>query len=235
MSSISGETRLVALLGHPVAESLSPRMQNAAFGARGLDWAYVACDVAPERVEEAVRGLAALDFAGANVTSPHKRAAAAACDEATDEVVNTLVFSSGRVVGFNTDQAIVAAIESERVCLIGAGGAADALRPALRGEVRVFSRRGNWPPNAAGADLIVNATPVRDELLVEPEPSQRVVDLAYNVDGRPTALVAAARRAGCPLVVDGLEALVRQGAAAFERWTGVPAPVDVMLAAVRSA
>ena len=52
-------TRLVALLGHPVAHSLSPQMQNAAFAARGLDWAYVALDVLPERLEEAVRGLAA--------------------------------------------------------------------------------------------------------------------------------------------------------------------------------
>ena len=48
---ISGKTRLVGLLGHPVSDSLSPRMQNAAFAARGLDWAYVACDVAPEEFE----------------------------------------------------------------------------------------------------------------------------------------------------------------------------------------
>ena len=59
-----------------------------------------------------------------------------------------------------------------------------------------------------------------------------MVDLAYRADGRPTALVAAAREAGCPIVVDGLEILVRQGAAAFELWTGVPAPLDAMRAAV---
>ena len=67
----------------------------------------------------------------------------------------------------------------------------------------------------------MNATPVTDELLVEPRAEQAVVDLAYRADGRPTALVAAARAAGCE-VVDGLEALVRQGAASFERWTGRP-------------
>lgn len=231
---ISGATRLVALLGHPVADSLSPRMQNAAFAARALDWAYVACDVAAEELDEAVRGLAALGFAGANVTTPHKRAAASLCDEAEGESVNTLVLREGRVFGFNTDKEIVAGIGSERVCLIGAGGAAAALRPALRGHVRVFSRGGEWPPDAIGADLIVNATPVRDELLVEPRPEQAIVDLAYRPDGAPTALVAAARAAGCPVVVDGLEALVRQGAASFELWTGVPAPIEVMRAAVRS-
>jgi shikimate dehydrogenase len=231
---ILGSTRLVALLGQPVAGSLSPRMQNAAFAARALDWAYVACEVAPERLDAAVKGLVALNFAGANVTAPHKEAAADLCDEAEGPAVNTLVFREGRVLGFNTDKAIVAEIEAERVCLIGAGGAAKALLPALPDVVRQFSRRGAWPPDASDVDLIVNATPVRDELLVEPRARQTVVDLAYAADGRPTALVAAARAAGCE-IVDGLEALVRQGAASFELWTGVPAPVDVMRAAVRSA
>src|SRR5262249_46061748 len=93
--TIGGETRLVALLGHPVAGSLSPRMQNAAFAARGLDWAYVACDVSAEGLEAAVRGLAALGFAGANVTIPHKQAAARLCNEADGDAVNTLVFRDG--------------------------------------------------------------------------------------------------------------------------------------------
>jgi len=231
---ISGSTRLVALLGQPVAESLSPRMQNAAFAARGLDWAYVACEVAPDGLEAAIEGLAALGFAGANVTAPHKEAAAELCDEAEGPAVNTLVFREGRLLGFNTDKAIVAGIEAERVCLIGAGGAAKALVQGLPGEVRAFSRGGTWPPEATDADLVVNATPVRDELLVEPRAGQSIVDLAYRADGRPTALVEAARAAGCE-VVDGFEALVRQGTASFELWTSLPAPVDVMRAAVRSA
>jgi shikimate dehydrogenase len=231
---ISGPTRLVALLGQPVAGSLSPRMQNAAFAARALDWAYVACEVAPGGLAPAVGGLVALGFGGANVTAPHKEAAAELCDEAEGPAVNTLVLREGRVLGFNTDKAIVAGVEAERVCLIGAGGAARALLPVLPGKVRMFSRGGVWPPDASDADLIVNATPVRDELLVKPRTGQTVVDLAYRADGRPTALVEAAREVGCE-VVDGLEALVRQGAASFELWTGVPAPVDVMRAAVRSA
>jgi shikimate dehydrogenase len=226
---IGGTTRLVALLGHPVAHSLSPRMQNAAFAARGLDWAYVALDVLPEQLEDAMRGLVACGYAGANVTIPHKRAAALLCDEADGDAVNTLVISDGRVLGFNTDQEIVASIESSRVCLIGAGGAAAALLPGLHGEVRQFSRRADWPPDAAGCDLIVNATPVRDELLVELHGGETVVELAYG-EGE-TALVTAARAAGCT-VIDGREALVRQGAASFERWTGVPAPVSAMRAAL---
>jgi shikimate dehydrogenase len=226
---LGGSTRLVAIIGQPVAHSLSPRMQNAAFAARALDWAYVALDVPPERLETVVRGLVAAGFAGANVTIPHKRAAALLCDEAEGEAVNTLVFADGRIHGFNTDKEIVAGIDSTRVCLIGAGGAAATLLPGLRGEVRQFSRRGGWPPDADGCDLVVNATPVRDELLVQPHAGQTIVELAYG-EGE-TALVTAARAAGCT-VIDGREALVLQGAASFERWTGVPAPVSAMRAAL---
>ena len=166
-------------------------MQNAAFVAAGLDWEYTALDVPSEELADTVRRLAAGGWAGANVTIPHKRAAAALCDEAEGDAVNTLLFDGVRIRGFNTDKEIVAGIESERVCLIGAGGAAETLRPGLRGEVRQFSRRGAWPPDAEGCDLIVNATPVRDELLVRPQPGQTVVELAYG-EGE-TALVVAAR------------------------------------------
>jgi len=222
-------TTHVALLGHPVAHSLSPRMQNAAFAALGLDWHYVALDV--EDPVAAVADLRSRGFAGANVTIPHKQTVVAACNEADGAAVNTLVFRDGRVLGFNTDKEILAGIAARHACLIGSGGAALALAPALPEDTRVFSRRGDWPPVADGCDLIVNATPVRDELFVEPQPGQLVVDLAYAADGADTALVAAARAAGCE-VIDGLEALVRQGARSFELWTGLPAPVDVMRTAV---
>ena len=234
MPEIAGTTRLVGLIGNPVSGSLSPRMQNAAFAARGLDWTYVALRVTAEALEDALRGLVALGFAGANVTVPHKRAAAAVCDEADGPAVNTLVVEDGRVLGFNTDREIVRGIEATRVCLIGGGGAAEALLPGLgSADVATFTRSGTWPPDASGRDMVVNATPVRDELLVELVPEQAVVDLAYRPDGADTALVAEARRVGCRVVVGGLEALVRQGAASFERWTGIPAPIEIMRAAIR--
>jgi shikimate dehydrogenase len=220
-------TAHVALLGHPVAHSLSPRMQSAAFAACGLDWRYDAFDV--DDVVAAVRALRTLGFAGANVTIPHKQGVVEACDEADSDAVNTLLFRDDLVIGRNTDQEILSGIVATRACVIGAGGAARALAPALPSDVRVFSRSGEWPPDASGCDLIVNATPVRDELLVTPEAGQTVVDLAYG--SKETALVAAARAAGCT-VVDGFEALVRQGAASFRLWTGVEPPVDVMRAAL---
>jgi shikimate 5-dehydrogenase len=135
------------------------------------------------------------------------------------------------VLGVNTDREILAGIEANRACVIGAGGAARTLAPALPPDTRTYTRSGSWPPDASGCDLIVNATPVRDELLVTPQAGQTVVDLAYGPE--ETALVAAARAAGC-VVVDGLEALVRQGAESFRLWTGLEPPLDVMRAAVRT-
>ena len=222
---IGASTRLVALLGQPVAGSLSPRMQNAAFAARGLDWAYAALDVPPERLETAVRGLAAAGFAGANVTAPHKLAAAGLAE--TDLTsVNTLVFDGDRVRGFSTDAAILDGLSPQRPVVIGDGGAARAFVEALP-QARTFSRRGEWPPHPDDADLVVYATPVRDAVLVRLRPGQTLIDLPYP----ETATAAAAREAGAT-VIGGLEVLVAQGTAAFELWTGVPAPVEVMRRAV---
>ena len=218
---ISGRTRLVGLLGHPVADSLSPRMQNAAFAARGLDWAYVAFDVSPENFETAVRGLAAAGFAGANVTTPHKEAAAALAD-AYLVSVNTLVFEDGRIRGYSTDAAVLDGVTVERPVVLGDGGAALAFRETLP-QARAFSRRGDWPPDVRDADLVVNATSERDEVLAKLEAGQTLFDLPYP----ETATAVAARQDGAH-VITGLEVLVAQGAAAFEIWTGVPAPVEVM-------
>jgi shikimate dehydrogenase len=220
----------VALLGKPVADSLSPRMQNAAFAAAGLDWEYLAIEVESEALAETVRGLPQAGFVGANVTIPHKEAAAALCDEAEGDAVNTLVFRDGRVLGFNTDKEILAGIGARRACVIGEGGAARTLAPALPPDARFFSRSGTWPPDASGCDLVVNATPVRDVVLVDLHAGLTVVDLAYGPE--ETALVAAARAEGC-VVIDGLEALVRQGGASFRLWTGLEPPLDAMRHAVR--
>ena len=211
LGALSGTTTLVGLLRHPLRDSLSPAMQNAAFAAARLDWAYVALSVEPARLEAAVEGLVALGFAGANVTIPHKTAVVAYCDE-LDPVaeragsVNTLVVRDGRVLGATTDgEAVTSAVEAEgvRVLLLGAGGAAQAVGTALAdagcASLRVAARsaerahalavrlRGlvperpmtadeTWPPQARDADLVVNATPVRDDPLVELGVVRQVVD-----------------------------------------------------------
>jgi shikimate dehydrogenase len=246
VTSIRGTTTLVGLLGWPTSHSLSPRMQNAGFAALGLDWAYVPLPTAAERLGDAVRGLVAAGFAGANVTIPHKEAVLALCDD-LDEVaaaagsVNTLVVQAGRVLGSSTDGAAVTSQIDARgrtVLILGGGGAAKAVQHAVSSDgassVELATRRdADWPPRGEGVDVLVNCTPVRDEVLVRPYPGMQVVDLAYNADGSETALVAAAVAAGCETVVDGLDVLLAQGAASFERWTGEPAPLAAMAEALR--
>jgi shikimate dehydrogenase len=225
VTPITGTTRLVGILGWPVEHSLSPRMHNAAFAKLGLDWAYVPLPTPPERLAQAVEGLAALGFVGANVTAPHKLAAARICG-AEEPSVNTLVVRDGAVVARSTDAAILEGLPTEHPVVLGDGGAATAFLEALP-HARRYSRRAEWPPVADDADLVVNATAARDEVLVKLGPGQTLVDLPYP----ETATAAAARAAGAR-VVTGLDVLVAQGAASFELWTGAPAPVEVMRAAI---
>ena len=225
MTEISGTTTLVGLLRWPGRQSLSPQMHNAAFSALGLDWAYVVLPTPPELLEDAVRGLAALGFAGANVTTPHKEAVTEFC--VTDvPSVNTLVVRDGQVEGRSTDAAILDGLPRESPVVIGDGGVAAAFMHALP-NARQFARRGTWPPDVDEADLVVNATSERDQVLVELRDGQTLVDLPYP----ETATALAARRSGAT-VISGLEVLVAQGAAAFELWTGLEAPIEVMRDAI---
>jgi shikimate dehydrogenase len=144
---ISGKTRLLALIGHPVEHSLSPAMHNASFAADGLDYVYVALDVKPDDLSLAVRGAAALGLRGFNVTMPHKRAILPLLD-GMDEgarlsgAVNTVVVEDSTLRGYNTDGGgLVEAcreagidLAGRRVLLLGAGGAAAAIALAFGGE-----------------------------------------------------------------------------------------------------
>ena len=140
--------------------------------------------------------------------------------------MNTLVFADGLIVGHSTDTAVLEGLEAERPVILGAGGAALAFRAALPA-ARVFARKSDWPTESGGADLIVNATSERDDVLVEAGEGQTLVDLPY-----PETATAVAARAGGATVITGLEVLVAQGAASFQLWTGVPAPVEMMRGAV---
>ena len=192
-------------------------MQNAAFAAAGLEWKYVLRDVLPGELEGAVRGV---EYA--NVTAPYKLDAARILGSELPSV-NTIVCGHGS----STDAAILEQVtDCYKVTIVGDGGAAAAFRHA-RPEARVFSRRGEWPPDVENADLVIQATPVRDEVLFELGRGQTLIDLLYPRTATAEAAAAAGAR-----VLDGLEVLVAQGAASFELWTGRPAPVDVMRTAL---
>src|SRR5688572_26817140 len=137
---ISATTRLCAVYGHPVKHSASPAMHNAAMQALGLDWRYLAFDVHPDNLREAIRGAAAMKFVGLNLTVPHKILAMDIVDELDDSArtwgaVNTVLFEvqgdTVRSRGFNTDaDAIIRALKEDlgtqlagaTVLLLGAGG-----------------------------------------------------------------------------------------------------------------
>jgi shikimate dehydrogenase len=176
---IGGATRVAGVIGWPVAHSLSPAIHNAAYDALGLDWVYVALPVPPGAMPAAVGGLAAMGFAGANVTMPHKDTAAAAVDRLTDDAarlraVNTIQVLPDSTLGANTDApGFGRFLERDAgfdaagtsALLFGAGGAARACALALA---------------RAGADRIIVA-------LREPV---RVAALAAALEGFDTGVVA---------------------------------------------
>jgi shikimate dehydrogenase len=270
----------LAVLGQPISHSRSPAMHNAALAALGLagEWSYEAIDVAPDHFAARIRALPREGFVGANVTVPHKLAALALADAASDAATaigaaNTLSFAGGRVVADNTDaRGFIATLHEppagRRALVLGAGGAARAVVWALvaaGASVAIWNRtlsraeelarelgatlaRVNRPPElipVAEFELIVNATTVGmgasgdDPAGLERLPldadalsnKHQVIELAYGtVD---TELVRTARAQGAH-VVDGLEVLVRQGAASLQIWTGLDPPVEAMRQAVRA-
>ena len=154
---VAASTGWVTLLGHPVGHSLSPAIHNAAFREHGLDLIYLANDVEPDGLEDALRGLWALGAVGANVTIPHKRgaleAAATASETATAlGAANTLVRGEKGWHADNTDVAGFLAplqeidLEGASVAVLGAGGAARAvvyaaLHDLEAADVTVVARR----------------------------------------------------------------------------------------------
>lgn len=262
------QTRL-GVIGWPVAHSRSPQMMQAGLAAAGLtDWRYQLLPVPPQLVEETVRALPAAGFRGINVTIPHKPAALALADTASDAArsigaANTLLFGpSGAVEAENTDApALLRALPDSPVgqtaLVLGAGGSARAAVWALlragAAEVKVWNRHlerarelaAHFGASAAsaigGADLLIHCTPAgmspeEDQFKNLPLTADElamfgcVVDFVYGK--AETSLVRSARSLGVP-TVDGLDLLVGQGALSFERFTGMPAPVEEMRAAAR--
>jgi shikimate dehydrogenase len=140
----TGSTRVAAVIGDPIAHSLSPVIFNAAFEAAGLDWVFLALRVAAGDTRRALDGVRATGIGGLSVTMPHKDAACALVDELTPEAsalgaVNCIENRDGTLVGHNTDgtgllSALTAegvGVVGERVVVLGAGGAARSVIAAL--------------------------------------------------------------------------------------------------------
>jgi shikimate dehydrogenase len=254
---------LTAVAGWPVAHSRSPAMHNAAFAALGMDdWLYTRLPLSPDRFAEAVRALPASGYRGINVTIPHKRAALAIADSASEPAAaigaaNTLTFSDGGIEADNTDaqgflDALGEPLAGRSVLVLGAGGAARAViwaaREAGAREILVWNRTSERARLLAAdfgveavervrrADVLVNTTAVGLNGSADDLPLGDALDpevVADLVYGAPNPPVTAWARAQGARLTDGLEVLLRQGALSFVRWTGQDPPLDRMREAIR--
>jgi shikimate dehydrogenase len=255
-------TCVVILLGDPVSRSLSPGMQNAAFEALGVDCRYVLREVDRAGLAGAIDGLRRDErILGANVTIPHKESVMPLLDDLDPQAarigaVNTISRHGAKLKGWNTDvegfrRALAESSPSHlagesrgggyrRVAIVGAGGAARAIAAALQPEAEIWviarsfdqarrlcrdldiARGGpveidQMQATIESAELVVNATPADLPPASWLRPGQRLFDLR-------------SRRSR-----EGRAMLLHQGAASFAVWTGRPAPVDVMRAALDRA
>ncbi len=219
---ITGTTKLTALLGSPVSHSISPQMHNESFRLLGLDYVYLAFDIKPEQLREAVSGLKTAGISGFNLTMPLKVHILPYLDELTPAAslagaVNTVIVQDGRLIGHTTDgvgymRSVSDAgfdIIGKKMTLLGAGGAATAIcvQAALDGVSSIdMFKRPILDPYMLAEGLIVS-------------------DIIYNP--RETLLMKQAKERGCPCF-NGMYMLLYQGAAAFECWTGQEMPTDII-------
>ncbi|MCF8069722.1 MAG: shikimate dehydrogenase [Desulfobacterales bacterium] len=269
MSIVDTKTNLYAVIGDPIFHSLSPVMHNRAFNHIGYNGVYVAFHV--KDVAAAITGMRALDIKGFSVTIPHKRAIMEFVDE-LDEMaekigaVNTVVNEAGKLIGYNSDclgavKALkeITEIESKKIVILGAGGAARAIGFGMAGEgglVTIVNRtvqKGERLARDIGAGfcpmdqveqldchILINTTSVGMTPNIDQMPvpenmfkqAMTVMDIVYNP--LKTLFLKTAHENGCT-AIDGVAMFVYQGAFQFEQWTGRKAPVDVMREVVINA
>lgn len=253
-----------AVFGHPVAHSLSPEIHTAFARQSGIDLEYRAVDVTPAGLPAALGGFAAEGGQGVNLTLPLKEAGLALCGAGVAArakragAVNTLVRQGASWWGDNTDGAGLVRdlterhrlhVRGRRMLLLGAGGAAHGVAPALLeagiAELVIVNRSAEradrladvlgepgrahsryWAdlPTLGSFELIVNATAAGREGKALALPGSLVNTLSAAVDlsyGEVAIeFLAWARAAGCGHALDGLGMLVEQAAESFELWHG---------------
>jgi shikimate dehydrogenase len=197
--TVTGATRVAAVIGDPVRHSLSPVLHNTAYRELRLDWVYVAFEVPDGGTRRALEAMRVLDLAGLSVTMPHKSAAAACCDELSPDAaalhsVNTVsVGEHGRLIGDSTDgEGFMRSLRDAghdpsgaSVVVLGAGGAARAVARALGragAQVVVCARKADAAAVAAG--LAAGAAVPWDER------SRLAADAAFVVNATPVGMGA---------------------------------------------
>ncbi len=178
----AASTRVAAVIGSPVRHSRSPALVNAAFAAAGLDWVYVAYEVAPGHAVQAVAAMRTLGLAGLSVTMPHKQDVIAGLDRLSPAAealvaVNCIAWDGDQLIGHNTDGiGLVSSLRRDedfdpagcRCVVLGAGGAARsivlALADAGAAEVAVLNRTRARGEQAAALAGTVGRVAVADDV-----------------------------------------------------------------------
>jgi shikimate dehydrogenase len=284
MSEITGKTRLLGVIGHPIGHSLSPLMHNAALTELGENYVYVAFPIKPDDLATAITGLESIGVVGFSVTIPHKQTIMPFLSQITPTAklvgaVNTVWWTEQGWQGTNTDvEGFVAPLtvlnqdwQKVNPVVLGNGGAARAVVVGLAQlgcpEIQIVGRnlekleafKNSWSradfnselsvyPWQALAELIPSTTllinttplgmtphleqsPVEEDLMQGLSSSAIAYDLIYTP--RPTRFLQQAADQGAT-IIDGLEMLVQQGAAALRLWLQKPVPVDTMRQALRN-
>ncbi|NOX32525.1 MAG: shikimate dehydrogenase [Deltaproteobacteria bacterium] len=261
---IDSKTQIYCVFGNPVRHSKSPVIHNALFCKHNINAAYLAFEI--NKISDGIKAIRTLNIKGVSVTIPFKESIMDYLNLVDEDAmnigaVNTIINNDGKLTGINTDYKAAAAplkpfgIKDKKVCIIGAGGAAQAVafgihknkgdliiinRNEKRGQSLALKYNAGFIPMARiektsdiRADIIINTTSIGMspdiENLAFPsallKPHMVVMDIVYNP--LETKLLSEAKKRGC-ITIDGLSMFIHQGAAQFKAWTGIRPDIGFM-------
>lgn len=235
--------KLFGVVGSHIHHSLSPRLHNAAFAHHRLPYHYQLWET--NHLSTFMEIFNFFELPGASITMPFKDEIIAYCDQVNVHAkkigaINTLVRRGKKIIGYNTDwlgvqQTLRGQLKHKKVMILGAGGVAAgiyyAAKQAGATEINMLTRQ-EMPTDEDDFDVLINATPVYDMILVPEDSlySKIIMDCNY---GTPTALLRKAQAVAYKSW-DGLPMLVYQGAEQFRLWTGKTMPVRKILHLLQS-
>ena len=261
---IDSFTQLYGVFGNPVRHSKSPLIHNFAFQYHNINAVYLAFE--PAGVSKCIDAVRTLNIKGASITIPFKESLMEYLDWMDEDAagigaVNTIVNKEGSLLGFNTDYKAAVeplkpfGITGKQVCILGAGGAAQAVAYGIKkekGHLVILNRNKKKGENLAEKynadffplddkeniskiqpDILINTTPVGMHPNIAHlsfpldylNPDTIVMDIIYNP--LKTRLLKEAQSKGCR-TIDGLSMFLHQGAHQFRLWTGISPDIDLM-------
>jgi len=265
---IDPSTQLYCIFANPVKHTKSPAIHNYSFAGHHINAVYLAFEI--DDIQKGLSAMRTLNIKGASITIPFKETVIDHLDGIDEDAlkigaVNTIINKNGKLFGYNTDYKAAVeplkpfGIKGKKICIIGAGGAAQAVAYGIlkeKGRMVIVNRnkkRGqalatkyhsdfialDEPErlNHASADILINTTSVGMSPQIDCsavpagflKPEMIVMDIVYNP--LKTKLLTEAEKNGCR-IIDGLSMFLHQGAAQFKLWTGIRPDIEQMRHAI---